>query len=144
MTTKAETAVNEFKSGCNCSQALVSAFSETLGYDRSVALKAAAAFGGGMGCEGEACGAVTGALMVLGMRYGNSPSGGKGQSQCYGLSKELIKRFRQKNGSMICRELLECDISTEDGMDAAKSKGVFTTVCPKLVRDAAEIVEQLL
>ncbi len=143
MLTGAEFSVEEFRKGYNCSQALLSAYSEELGLDKELGLKISSAFGGGMGCEGDVCGAVTGALMVLGLRYGNA-SAERGQSESYGRAKDFLGKFRQRNGSTVCRELLDCDISTEEGMGRATKKRLFTTVCPKLVKDAAEIVEGMI
>ncbi|MFQ5737227.1 MAG: C-GCAxxG-C-C family protein [Thermodesulfobacteriota bacterium] len=143
MLTGPEYCVEEFRKGYNCSQALLSTYSKEVGLDKETALKVSSAFGGGMGCKGDACGAVTGALMVLGLRYGNA-SAERGQNQSYSRAREFIDQFRQRNGSTTCRELLECDISTEDGMGTATQQKLFTKVCTKLVKDAAEIVEGML
>lgn len=131
------TAVNSFKNGLNCSQALFSAFSEELGLDKKTAKRIASGFGGGMGCAGETCGAVTGAVMVIGLKHGDS---GKAAS----LTKELLERFKDRNGDLICRTLLDCDISTDEGMAKARKNNLFASRCPKFVEDAAEIVEELV
>lgn len=120
---------------------MLSAYSERFGLDGETALKVASAFGGGMGCTGGTCGAVTGALMVLGLKEG---SAGKGQDRAYAATKELIARFRERNGGTLCSELLKCDIGTDEGMKKARKEGLFKSVCPKLVRDAAEIIEEIL
>ena len=131
------TAVNSFKSGLNCSQALLSAFSEELGLDKKTATKIASGFGGGMGCSAETCGAVTGAVMVIGLKHGDS---GKAAT----FTRELLERFRDRNGDLVCRTLLGCDISTDESMAKARKHGLFTSRCPKFVEDAAEIVEELV
>lgn len=130
-------AVNSFKSGLNCSQALLSAFSEDLGLDKETSAKIASGFGGGMGCTGETCGAVTGAVMVIGLKHGKS---GKATA----FSRELMERFRDRNGFVTCRALLGCDISTEEGMAKARKDNLFSSRCPKFVEDAAGIVEELV
>lgn len=130
-------AVASFKGGLNCSQALLTAFSEGLGLDSETAKRIASGFGGGMGCTGGPCGAVTGALMVIGLKYGSS---GKAAA----LSRELIERFRDLNGFDACRMLLDCDISTAEGMARARKDGLFTARCPKFVEDAATIVQGLI
>ncbi len=130
-------AVNSFKNGLNCSQALLSAFSGELGLDKKTAKKIASGFGGGMGCAGETCGAVTGAVMVIGLRHGDS---GKAAA----LTKELLERFKDRNGDLLCRSLLDCDISTDEGMAKARKESLFTARCPKFVEDAAGIVEELV
>ncbi|GMR05238.1 MAG: C-GCAxxG-C-C family protein [Thermodesulfobacteriota bacterium] len=143
MLTGPERCVEEFRNGYNCSQALLAAYSKEVGLDKETALKVSSAFGGGMGCEGNVCGAATGALMVLGLKYGNA-SAERGQSRSYDRAKDFLGRFRERNGSTLCKELLDCDISTEEGMERATRDNLFTTVCPKIVRDAAEIVEGML
>jgi len=143
MLTGPEECVEEFRKGYNCSQALLATYSKHVGLDKETALKIASAFGGGMGCAGEVCGAVTGALMVLGYKYGNA-SAERGQSQSYEKAKNFLSRFKEEHGTTLCRDLLECDISTKDGMERATRESLFTTVCPRVVREAAEIIEELL
>ncbi len=95
---------------------------------------------------GETCGAVTGALMVIGLKYGQTISEDKAaKDQSYELAKQFAERFKDRNhGCLICRELLGADISTPEGLQKLREKQAFTTMCPKFVRDAAEIVEELL
>ena len=142
----ADTATACFDEGFNCSQAVFSAFAPQLGLDRVTALKVAGPFGGGIGRMGETCGAVTGALMVIGLKYGQTISEDKAsKDKSYELVKQFAERFKDRNhGCLICRELLGADISTPEGMQKIKEKQAFTTMCPKFVRDAAEIVEELL
>lgn len=93
---------------------------------------------------GETCGVVTGAFMVIGLKYGKTRfEDEQTKEKVYSLVKELVDKFKSRNGSIICRELLGCDISTPEGMKLAKEKNLFTTLCPKLVQDAAEIIEQI-
>ncbi len=142
---KVELAVSCFEEGFACSQALLSTYSPQFGLDRETALKVAGAFGGGMGRMGEICGAVTGALMVIGLKHGITIADDEqSQEKTYSLVNEFVNRFKSRTGSIVCRELLGCDISTAEGMDTAKEKGLFTTICPKYVRDAAETLEQIL
>ncbi len=142
----ADLAVACFKEGCNCSQAVLSTYAPTLGLDRETALRVAAAFGGGMGRTGETCGAVSGALMVIGLRYGQSTAGDEeAKEKTYNLAGEFLKRFAARNdGCVKCRELLGRDVGSPEDRQAAREQGLFDTLCPKFVRDAAEIVEQLL
>lgn len=143
MLTGPEECVEEFRKGYNCSQALLATYAKEVGMDKETALKVSSAFGGGIGCGGGVCGAVTGALMVLGLKYGNASSD-RGQRPSYDRAKEFFARFREINGATECRELLDCDISTEEGMERATKESLFTTRCPKIVKDAAEIVETML
>ena len=93
----------------------------------------------------QTCGAVTGAFMVLGLKYGNADIHDKEvRERIYGLVREFARRLESRNGSIVCRELLGCDISKPEGAMAAKENGLFTSVCPKLVRDAAEILDEMI
>jgi C_GCAxxG_C_C family probable redox protein len=143
--TKDDDALATFKSRFNCSQAVLSAFCDELGFDRSTALKIAAGFGGGIGRSGETCGAVTGAIMVIGLKKGmSSPNPLKANEITYGLSADFLKRFRESHGSTLCHDLLGCDISNNDALLEARKKGLFQTICPKLVQDAIRIAESML
>lgn len=116
-----------------------------MGLDRERALKVAGAFGGGMARMGETCGAVTGALMVIGLKYGNTKTGDDGaRERTYELVEEFVTRFKSRHGSIVCRELLGYDLSNPEERTAARKKGLFTTLCPKLVRDATKILEEIL
>ena len=144
MNSKIQNAVEKFEKGFNCSQAVLSSFSEQFGLDCNTALKIATGFGGGMKM-GETCGAVTGAFMVLGLKYGNAtPEDKETKEKTYEMVIEFTNRFKARNGSVICRELLGCDISTPEGSKVAVEKGLFSSVCPRLVQDAAEILEEML
>ena len=140
-----ERAVTCFRGGCNCAQAILSTYSEALGLDRETALRIAAGFGGGMGRMGEVCGAVTGAFMVLGLHGGAaSAADAQAKERTYTLVREFANRFTARHGCLHCRQLLGCDLSTPEGLQAAKDRQLFTTLCPKLVGDAAAILEEMI
>ena len=138
---KAEDAVSMFKEGFNCSQAILSTYGQELGVDKTTALKISAPFGGGMARMGETCGAVTGAFMVIGLKYAKDK---ESKEKLYGLVNKFAEEFKLRNGSILCKELLGCNIGTPEGMKAVKEKGLIDTLCPKLVKDAAEILEEIL
>jgi C_GCAxxG_C_C family probable redox protein len=145
MSAKPEQAVNVFREGSNCSQAVISVYAEDFGLSRENALKISSGFGGGMGRMAKTCGAVTGAFMVLGLKYGNADIHDKeSRERIYGLVREFARLFENRNGSIVCRELLDCDISKPEGAATAKENGLFATVCPKLVGDATEILEEMM
>ena len=145
MTAKVESAVGCFREGFACSQAIVSTYGDEFGLDKETALKAAAGFGAGMGRLGEVCGAVTGAMLVIGLKHGQTQAKDREtKARCYALVHDFADRFRTRNGSLLCRELLGCDLGTEEGMALAKQKGYFVELCPRYVRDAAEILEEVL
>lgn len=137
--------VSSFKEGLNCAQALISTYGPQFGLSEDEARKISAPFAAGMGCMAEVCGAVTGALMVIGLKAGNTEaSDKKRKGESMALTKEFCQQFKSRNESAICRDLLDCDISTPEGMKTAQKEKRFTSRCPKYVRDAAEIVEDLL
>ena len=142
---KVEQAVSCFEKGFVCSQALLSTYGTRLGLDPVIALKMADGFGGGMARMGETCGAVTGAFMVIGLKYGRTVlEDTEAHEKTYSLVREFIHQFKSRNGSIMCRELIGCDISTTEGLHTAREKKLFTSICPKYVRDAAEIIENIL
>ncbi len=142
---KADEAVECFNKGFSCSQAVLSAYCEQFGLGKEQALRVAGAFGAGMGRMCETCGAVTGAFMVIGLKYGKvKPEDEPSKEKAYALVKEFAKDFKARNGSIVCRELLGCDMGTPEGMRFAKAHRLTSTKCPKYVKDAAEIVERLL
>jgi len=145
MNTRPEQAVNIFKEGSNCSQAVISVYAEEFGLSQKMALKIAQGFGGGMGRMALTCGAVTGAFIVLGLKYGNADINDKGaKERIYGLVREFSRRFESRNSSIVCRELLGCDISTPEGVLTAKENSLFISVCPKMVREAVEILDEMI
>lgn len=143
--TNVEDAISLFKKGFRCSQAILSTYGAQFGLDQELALKLASPFGAGMGSLGNTCGAVTGAFMVLGLKYGNSKVGDiKKKEKAYQITKEFVEKFKSRNGSIMCKELLDCDISTPEGRNKAFEDQLFIKVCPKVVQDSAEILEELL
>ena len=143
MRAKSEIAEEAFRSGYNCAQSVLTAFSEDLGLDRKTALKVAAGLGGGLGRAAETCGAVSGAAVVLGLRYWRGvPKDAK--ERTYREVKRFVEEFKIRHGSVVCREILDCDIGSEDGYKRAKELGLFQTVCAGLVKDAVTILEGLI
>ena len=141
---KKEKALDVFSGNFNCSQAVLSPFAEELGIEKEIYLKVATAFGGGMR-KGEVCGAVTGALMGLGLNYGHYENDNLvSKDKAYALTKEFMKSFEEKNGSVICKNLLGYDLSNEEELKIIKEKGLFKSVCPKAIESAVEILEEIL
>ena len=141
---KVSDAVDLFEKGCVCSQAILAVYGEPLGLDRTQAMRIASGFAGGM-CMAETCGAVTGAMMVLGLRHCEGDcTTGSDRATTYAAVREFISRFKMRNGSVTCKGLLGCDISTTEGAEAAREQDLYKTTCPKLVEDAAVILEEML
>ena len=142
---KSDCAVDCFNNGYKCSQAVISTYSEQLGLDKTSALKVAGSFGGGMGHIGETCGAVTGAIMLIGLKHGKvQKDDNEARETTYHLVQEYTKQFIAKNRSVNCTKLLGYDMSSPEGLIAAREANVWKTVCTKLVKDSAQIVEELL
>jgi C_GCAxxG_C_C family probable redox protein len=145
MTTSVDQAMTLFQQGFSCSQAVLAAYAPDLDLPHETALKIAAGFGGGMGRCGEVCGAVTGAIMVVGLHSGSiEPGNTIAKENTYTLTRQVIEQFTERHGSILCRELLGCDIGQPEGLQHAREAQLFTERCPQFVQDAAEIVATLI
>ena len=133
-----------FQAGHSCSQAVFSTYGSDMGMGVELAMKVSSGFGGGIARTGQFCGAVTGAIMVLGMRYGSSKTDEQSKEMNYAVIRKFLQEFITRNGSTSCRDLLGHDISTQEGRQLVKDKQLAKTICPGLVRDAAEIIEEIL
>jgi C_GCAxxG_C_C family probable redox protein len=142
---KSEKAAALFQEGFSCSQAVFATFSEDFGLDRDISLKLSQAFGGGMAHLGEACGAVTGAFMLIGLKYGRTRADDlEARDRTYAKMRQFADKFKALHCSIQCRCLLGLDIGTEEGMRLAREKNLFQTLCSNYVRNAVEIVEEIL
>jgi C_GCAxxG_C_C family probable redox protein len=142
---KSEDANKCFISGFNCAQAVFSTFSKELGLDEQTALKIGGSFGAGMAYLDETCGAVTGAFMAIGLKFGRCKlEDSASKEKTYALVKEFSKQFKEKYGSLRCTDLIGYNLSTEEGLKKATEEKRFRTHCPKFVEDAAGIVETLM
>ena len=138
-------AVAMFGEGYNCAQSVLAACGEGLGLSGELAVRIAGPLGGGIGGLGETCGAVSGAVMALGLKfYQAGPQDAAGKQRVYALAREFCRKFKERHASTLCRDLIGMDISTPEGQKAAREAGVFKNLCPPLVRSAAEIVEEML
>ncbi|MDX2443508.1 MAG: C-GCAxxG-C-C family protein [Bacteroidales bacterium] len=145
MKTKEQKAIQFFRSGSNCAQSVLSAYSGDLKIDNTLAMSISSGFGGGMGRLQRTCGAATGAFMVLGVF----------NSQKYADSKEskeqtnlMIQKFADKfiaiHGSLVCKTLINSDLNSEKGRQLAREKNLFEEVCEKCVLDSIMIVDELI
>lgn len=142
---KAECSKQCYLNGFNCAQAVFSTYCREFGLEPEIALRIAGSFGGGMGHIGETCGAVTGAFMLIGLKHGKvNVDDNDAKKKTYALVNEFTRRFIAMHGSVKCKELLNCDISIPEDLESAKEKQLFATICPNLVKDSSEIVEELL
>ena len=142
--THKEKALQYFTDKFHCSQAVLAAFAPELGLTEEQALKLGACFGSGMR-KGEVCGACTGALMVLGLMYGQFDKDDlESRMRANKVNEAMMNGFAEKNGSYICNELLGCDIRTEEGVKEAREKGLFTDFCPIMVANAVDLLEEII
>jgi C_GCAxxG_C_C family probable redox protein len=143
--TKSEDAVASFKSGFTCSSAVFSAFSDKMGLDSEAAKKIACGFGAGISKTGNICGAVSGAIMVIGLKYGKAKQGDDAATEkTRALVREFIQEFTEHHGSVNCSELLGYNLSNPEEYEKARENKLFVTKCPELVGDATAILENIL
>jgi C_GCAxxG_C_C family probable redox protein len=146
MSTKTEVAVEKFVSGYNCAQSLLYAFGPELGLEGETALKVATGLGGGMGGRGEVCGAVSGGILALGLKFGRGGEQEKAVAQqTYQKTGELMAAFERVHGSCLCRTLLSgCDLRTPEGMQRFREENLHQKVCVGCVRTVGELLSGML
>jgi C_GCAxxG_C_C family probable redox protein len=125
----------------HCAQAVLTSYGEKASsgkVDYDTLMKVASAFSGGIAHQGNVCGALTGALMALGLKYGGPDS-----TKANGIAMKLLDEFASLHGSFICRDLIKHDLFTDEDVEKAFKTGAFDS-CPKYVEDAALLLEKLL
>ena len=128
----------------NCSQSTFTPFARHFGMDLDLAFKIAAPFGGGFGHMGEACGAVSGALMALGLAKGNAVVDREKKYACYHLAAEFQNRFKVEHGSVLCPKLLGLDIGDPEQLQQARDRNLFAEVCPNYIETAVRLMADIL
>jgi C_GCAxxG_C_C family probable redox protein len=143
---KTEKALQYFSNSFNCSQSVLAAFGEDFGLSEDDCLKISCAFGAGMGRQQHTCGAVTGALMVLGLKYGKALKDDESKKlNTYSKTIEFMKAFEKENNSTVCLDLLDgLDMKSEDGMKKIKELNLFKIKCDKYVSFAVKTVEEMI
>lgn len=148
MSEKTERAKQLHEQGYGCAQAVLTSFAPEYGLPEEIALKLSTGFGSGMGRMCEMCGALTGAYMVIGLKYGKSYTDGTrygiNTETTYKLVSEMAARFAERNGSTCCRDLIEHDLGDPEQRAEVVALGYFTTRCGKYIRDSVELVEEIL
>lgn len=145
MSTKTDLATAKFQSGYNCAQAVLHAFHEELGLDDNMALKLATGLGAGMARKQEVCGAITGGILVLGLRHGRGVADDRSATELtYQKTWELMDRFAARHGGCHCLQLLQgCDLNTPEGLQRFKAEGLLDNVCRPCVQTVVEILEEI-
>ena len=145
MSTKPDQAAATYINGFNCAQAVFSTYAEEFGIDRTNALKISCGFGAGMGRRQEVCGAVSGAILLIGCKHGKTiREDNAANDLTYKLVRELSEKFIAKHGSISCKELLGCNLLTPEGQQFYKENNFRDLKCARYVHDAAELAETML
>jgi C_GCAxxG_C_C family probable redox protein len=146
MKTKNEVAMEKFVAGYNCAQSVLYAFGPELGLDGEISLKLATGLGAGMGRRGEVCGAVTGGILALGLKYGRGSRPERSATEVtYQKTLELMARFEERHGSCLCRVLLDgCDLRTAEGRRYFKKHDLLHKTCMGCVQSVVETLEQIV
>ena len=136
-----ELAREYFRRGYNCAQAVFLAFSDLTGVERESALRLSSSFGGGMGRLREVCGAVSGMFMAAGLLYGTTDTATQEEKAAhYARIQALAAAFREKHGSIICRELLGVDANGNPTPDARTPEYYKSRPCSQICYDAAQVL----
>ncbi|MBE0640836.1 MAG: C_GCAxxG_C_C family protein [Bacteroidales bacterium] len=139
------TAHEIFESGFNCAQSILYAYGKEYFKDTDSALRLASGFGAGISYRGEMCGAVSGALMVLGLHYGYSDLSREGtKDKLNAITREFLEVFHARHASVLCNRLLGASINTEEGLEFARKQDLFGQTCPGLIDSASAILERLI
>lgn len=140
-----ENALEKFSQKFNCAQIAFAHGAYFLGLDLDIALKIPAVFGGGMH-HGNECGAVTGALMAIGLKYGNNkPNDAEQVAVALKKQAEFEEKFKNLHQSIMCRDLLEgMDFGKPEDVPKIIQSGLTATLCPKLVSSACDILDEVL
>ena len=144
--TKGEKAKELFLNGHNCAQAVLCAYANELGLSEQQAIAMSACFGGGLGRQREVCGAVSGMCMVFSLKHApKDPKDHVAKAAFYTHIQELCKRFKQENGSIICRELLGLSAGPSSPTPEPRTAQYYAhRACADKVKSAADILEKYL
>ncbi len=133
-------ALTYFRSGYNCAQSVLLTLAEHIDPQSKNELipKIATGFGGGMGRCGSVCGALTGGIMAVGIKFGSNEAGVEKRAQAYADAQVLFRQFEKQHGSVMCRELFKFDLSDPQQAAKARENKAFETVCTGLIKSVIE------
>jgi C_GCAxxG_C_C family probable redox protein len=145
---KREKAALYHENGYGCAQAVLATYADDFGLEEGLALRLATGFGSGMGRMCEVCGALAGAFMVIGMKYGKAKTDGTRYGTetetTYRLVSQLANQFKERNGTIYCRDLIGHNLMDPDERAKVIELGLFTTTCRKCILDAVDLLEETL
>lgn len=146
MDSRVEQAVATFESGYTCAQSVFATYADLFGMEKEMALKLASPMGGGIGRMREVCGVVSAMALLAGLKKGNTdPANGEGKEQIYLLTRQMAEKFKEKHGTIICRELLGIQGMEESAKPSLRTEEYYSKrPCSRLVATAAGIIEEML
>ena len=145
MSARVDKAVNLFVDGYSCAQSILAVYGPSLGVEYEAALKIAAPLGGGMSRTDGPCGAATGALLVLGLKFGHThPDDEEGATRVREMTKEYLDRYGERKGSTMCTDILGHNLSVPGVPEMVKEGQLAGETCPDAVRTAAQLLEEYL
>jgi len=133
--------------GYNCAESVLLVFLDNWGkyFKLGVTSSAATAFGGGMGRMGHICGALSGGLIVIGLAVGRTEAkDDEGKQKAYSAARELFKRFEERWGALTCREITQCDLSTQEGFNKYRELKLQETKCGPIVKETTRILKRII
>lgn len=144
--TRGDKAKELFLEGYNCSQSVAGAFADEMGMDFKTVVKMVSSFGGGMGRLREVCGTVSGMFFVAGVLYGyDEPKDFEGKKELYARIQKLAGLFREKTGSIVCRELLGLEGKDSSPVPSPRTKEYYEKrPCPEMAKLAGDILEEYI
>ena len=134
----AEEAVSHFDEGYNCAQSVLLAMQKFWKVESPLEPKVASAFGGGIGRRGSLCGALTGGVMAIGLRYGTNKPSSKERERAYSKALDFYNRFEKECGGVLCRDLIGYDLTNPEELEAARSADAFRQKCVHFIGKAVE------
>jgi C_GCAxxG_C_C family probable redox protein len=142
---KYEIASDYMKKGYNCAQSILKAYANDVGMKEEDVIKMASVLGGGIGRNGHICGALSGAVLIIGMKFGTTdPIDFPAKEKAYNKASELLDRFAAENKSVLCKELIPYDMKNPEELKKAREAGIFTQKCPLFVLSAGKILESII
>lgn len=142
---RVKAAIKLYVSGCNCAQSVLLAFQDITDISEDNLFKISYGLGAGMGRLQQTCGAVTAAYLLIGLIYGNQKSEGqKSKEKVYKFVREFNDEFIKRNKTTSCRELLNCDLNTDEGKKCYKDNNLSIKICVKCVKHSVNILNELI
>ena len=139
-----EKALIYFSDQYNCSQSVFSAYSERFGISEDDAIRIATGFGAGFGREQEVCGAISGAVMVLGCRYFDENDVPGSKEIIYSKTNELLTKFKELNKTIYCSDLTGIDFKKDINREEFKKQDIQEKVCKKCIVDVCRLLEEMI